>query len=121
MPGSSAQSGCRAGACWPPAAGTGARALERKRGSCRRLLHGRALARDEQEASKHTRQAHALCLTLLLPARSTLRLWDPRAAPGAAQVACLALPGKAYSMSASGERLVVAMAGRTVDIYDLRT
>lgn len=52
---------------------------------------------------------------------SSLRLWDPRAAPGAAQVARVALPGKAYSMSASGERLVVGCSGRHVDIYDLRT
>ena len=57
----------------------------------------------------------------LAPACSTLRLWDPRAAPGAGQVARVALPGKAYSMSASGERLVVGCSGRHVDIYDLRT
>lgn len=56
-----------------------------------------------------------------LPLRSTLRLWDPRAPPGAAQVARVALPGKVYSMSASDTRLVVGMAGRHIDIYDLRT
>jgi WD40 repeat protein len=50
----------------------------------------------------------------------TLRLWDPRAAPAGRAVATVALPGKAYSMSASGSRLVVAMSGRHVDIYDLR-
>lgn len=59
---------------------------------------------------------------MLLPrACSTLRLWDPRAAPGAGQVARLSLPGKAYSMSASGQRLVVGCSGRHVDIFDLRT
>ena len=60
---------------------------------------------------------------MLLPALpcSTLRLWDPRAAPGAGQVARLSLPGKAYSMSASQQRLVVGCSGRHVDIYDLRT
>ena len=52
---------------------------------------------------------------------STLRLWDPRAAPGQCQVARVQLPGKVYSMSASDSRLVVGMAGRGVDIFDLRT
>lgn len=57
------------------------------------------------------------------PPCSTLRLWDPRLAPGPAgqQVARLQLPGKVYSMSASDTRLVVGMSGRHVDIYDLRT
>ena len=52
---------------------------------------------------------------------STLRLWDPRAAPGQCQVARVQLPGKVYTMSASDSRLVVGMAGRGVDIFDLRT
>lgn len=52
---------------------------------------------------------------------SSLRLWDSRQAPGAAPVARVALPGKVYSMSASEARLVVAMSGRHVDIFDLRT
>ncbi|PSC76632.1 mitotic checkpoint [Micractinium conductrix] len=54
---------------------------------------------------------------------STLRLWDPRVAPGPAgqQVAAVPLPGKVYSMDVSGERLVVAMSGRHVDVFDLRT
>lgn len=51
----------------------------------------------------------------------TLRLWDPRAAPAGKAVATVVLPGKAYSMSASDGRLVVAMSGRHVDIYDLRS
>ena len=52
---------------------------------------------------------------------STLRLWDPRAAPGQCQVARVQLPGKVYTLSASDSRLVVGMAGRGVDIFDLRT
>ena len=48
----------------------------------------------------------------------SLRLWDLRSA---AQVARVALPGKAYSMSACDTRLVVATSGRHVDIFDLRT
>jgi hypothetical protein len=36
-------------------------------------------------------------------------------------VAQVALPGKVHSMSASEARLVVAMSGRHVDIFDLRT
>ena len=55
------------------------------------------------------------------PPCSTLRLWDPRAAPGSGPMARLPLPGQAYSMSASGQRLVVGCSGRHVDIYDLRT
>jgi hypothetical protein len=52
---------------------------------------------------------------------SSLRLWDPRLGPGAAPVAQVALPGKVYSMSGCGTRLVVATSGRHVDIFDLRT
>ncbi|PRW58435.1 mitotic checkpoint [Chlorella sorokiniana] len=82
-----------------------------------------------QEAVLGAHDAGAKCVEWL-PTRgllatagwdSTLRLWDPRAAPGAGQVARLSLPGKAYSMSASGQRLVVGCSGRHVDIYDLRT
>lgn len=52
---------------------------------------------------------------------STLRLWDPRAAPGSGPTAQLTLPGKAFSMSASDAKLVVATSGRRIEIYDLRT
>jgi hypothetical protein len=51
---------------------------------------------------------------------SSLRLWDPRQGAGA-PAAQVALPGKAYSASVGGVRLVVAMSGRHVDIFDLRT
>lgn len=52
---------------------------------------------------------------------AALRLWDPRAAPGGAPAAEVRLPGKAYSMCATSDRLVVATSGRVVDVYDLRT
>ncbi|KAL4419466.1 hypothetical protein ABPG77_008268 [Micractinium sp. CCAP 211/92] len=84
-----------------------------------------------QEASLGTHDAPVKCVEWL-PSRgllvtgswdSTLRLWDPRLAPGPAgqQVARVQLPGKVYSMSASDTRLVVGMSGRHVDVYDLRT
>lgn len=84
-----------------------------------------------QEAVLGTHDAAVKCVEWL-PSRglvvtgswdSTLRLWDPRLAPGPAgqQVARVQLPGKVYSMSASDTRLVVAMSGRHVDIYDLRS
>lgn len=49
-----------------------------------------------------------------------LRLWDPRAAPGAAAVADIALPGKAYSMSPTADRLLVATSERHLQVYELR-
>jgi len=52
---------------------------------------------------------------------AALRLWDPRAAAsGGGAVAELSLPGKAYSMSLSADRLVVATSGRRVEVYELR-
>jgi hypothetical protein len=49
-----------------------------------------------------------------------LRLWDPRASQQAAGVASLQLPGKAYSMSLTSIRVVVACSGQQISIYDLR-
>ncbi|KXZ45500.1 hypothetical protein GPECTOR_54g242 [Gonium pectorale] len=49
-----------------------------------------------------------------------MRLWDPRAPPGANCVAAVSLPGKVYAMSAGSERLVVGTSGRHVLIYDIR-
>ncbi len=52
---------------------------------------------------------------------ATVRLWEPRAplGPGRA-VGTLPLPGKVFSMSASGTRLVVATSGRRIQVFDLR-
>ena len=52
---------------------------------------------------------------------STLRLWDPRTASSSGAAAQLNLPGKAFSMSASSGKLIVATSGRRIEIYDLRT
>ncbi|KAI8468059.1 MAG: quinon protein alcohol dehydrogenase-like superfamily [Monoraphidium minutum] len=49
----------------------------------------------------------------------TLRLWDPRAPPGAANVGAAALPGKAYTLAAGGRHLVVGTSARHVWIYDI--
>jgi len=51
----------------------------------------------------------------------TLKVWDPRSGNGGAPVAVLDLPGKAYSMSASADRLVVATSERRVLVYNMRT
>ena len=52
---------------------------------------------------------------------ATVRLWDLRAAEGHGRaVGTLPLPGKVFSMSCSSHRLVVATAGRRVQVYDLR-
>ena len=53
---------------------------------------------------------------------ATVRLWDVRAPEGSGRsVGTLALPGKVFSMSCSDTRLVVATAGRRVQVYDLRS
>ena len=52
---------------------------------------------------------------------ATLRLWEPRAPDGPGRsVGTLPLPGKAFSTSTSGTRLVVATAARRIQVYDLR-
>ncbi|KAJ8424135.1 hypothetical protein Cgig2_005505 [Carnegiea gigantea] len=52
----------------------------------------------------------------------TLKCWDPRGASGQERtlVGTYAQPERVYSMSLVGHRLVVATAGRHVNIYDLR-
>lgn len=52
----------------------------------------------------------------------TLKCWDPRGAGGQEQtlVGTYPQPERVYSMSLVGNRLVVATAGRYVNIYDLR-
>lgn len=53
---------------------------------------------------------------------ATLRLWDARSPDGPGRcVGTLPLPGRAYSMSTSGTRLVVATADRRIQVYDLRS
>lgn len=53
---------------------------------------------------------------------SKLKCWDPRAPPGSAErsVCVLTQPERVYSMSLLDNKLVVAMAGRHIAIYDLR-
>jgi len=52
----------------------------------------------------------------------TLKCWDPRGASGQERtlVGTYAQPERVYSMSLVGHRLVVATAGRHVNVYDLR-
>ncbi|THF94318.1 hypothetical protein TEA_004370 [Camellia sinensis var. sinensis] len=52
----------------------------------------------------------------------TLKCWDPRGASGQERtiVGTYAQPERIYSMSLVGNRLVVATAGRHVNVYDLR-
>ncbi|AEE76263.1 putative transcription factor WD40-like family [Arabidopsis thaliana] len=52
----------------------------------------------------------------------TVKCWDPRGASGPerTQVGTYLQPERVYSMSLVGHRLVVATAGRHVNIYDLR-
>jgi len=53
---------------------------------------------------------------------ASLRLWDIRAPEGPGRaVGTLPLPGKVYSMATSDTRLVVATAGRRIQVYDLRS
>ncbi|KAM7251683.1 hypothetical protein ACFE04_023566 [Oxalis oulophora] len=53
---------------------------------------------------------------------ATIKCWDPRGVSGREQtlVGTYAQPERVYSMSLVGNRLVVATAGRHVNIYDLR-
>lgn len=51
---------------------------------------------------------------------SAMKLWDPRQPQNKTVIATLRLPGKAYSMSAAGQRLVVATSDRQIIIYDIR-
>lgn len=52
----------------------------------------------------------------------TLKCWDPRGASGQERtlVGTYAQPERVYSLSVVGNRLVVATAGRHVNVYDLR-
>lgn len=52
----------------------------------------------------------------------TLKCWDPRAASGQEDslISTCPQPERVYSMSLVGHRLVVATAGRHVNVYDLR-
>jgi WD40 repeat protein len=52
----------------------------------------------------------------------TIKCWDPRGVSGPERtlVGTYAQPERVYSMSLVGNRLVVATAGRHVNIYDLR-
>jgi len=54
---------------------------------------------------------------------AALKLWDPRSgAPGAeAAIASIPHSGKAFSMSCTDTRLVVATSTRQVEVYDIRT
>lgn len=49
-----------------------------------------------------------------------LRLWDSRGLPTTTPLSTALLPERVYSMSLQGHRLVVAMAGRHVWVFDLR-
>jgi cell cycle arrest protein BUB3 len=51
---------------------------------------------------------------------STVRFWDPRAGPGAAQQASHTVPERVYAMDLVKNTLVVAMASRLFHIYDVR-
>ena len=144
---SSAWSGCPPKACWSAAAGTGAQGCQpagaagrslgqlQEQGSDLQLLGCRQASSGHGTAARlvtgwlpaalppppRSLQPSPLAMPSRGRACSSLRLWDSRQAPGAAPVARVALPGKVYSMSASEARLVVAMSGRHVDIFDLRT
>lgn len=52
----------------------------------------------------------------------TIKCWDPRGASGQERtlVGTYAQPERVYSLSLVGNRLVVATAGRHVNVYDLR-
>lgn len=52
----------------------------------------------------------------------TLKCWDPRGASGQERslVGTYSQPERVYSLSLVGNRLVVATAGRNVNVYDLR-
>ncbi|KAL0412624.1 UNVERIFIED_CONTAM: Mitotic checkpoint protein BUB3.1 [Sesamum radiatum] len=52
----------------------------------------------------------------------TLKCWDPRGASGQDRslVGTYTQPERVYSLSLVGNRLVVATAGRHVNVYDLR-
>ncbi len=50
----------------------------------------------------------------------TVQAWDPRAPAFQNRVASIAMPGKAYTMSCSSDKLVVGTSGRQVLIFDLR-
>lgn len=52
----------------------------------------------------------------------TLKCWDPRGANGQERtlVGTYPQPERVYSLSLVGNRLVVATAGRHVNVYDLR-
>ncbi|EIN08222.1 WD40 repeat-like protein [Punctularia strigosozonata HHB-11173 SS5] len=51
---------------------------------------------------------------------STVRFWDPRAGPGAAQQASHTVPERVYALDLVKNTLVVAMASRLFHIFDIR-
>ncbi|CAL5227848.1 g10880 [Coccomyxa viridis] len=50
----------------------------------------------------------------------TVCCWDPRIPKGSNRAAQMRLPGKVFSMSCAGQRMVVATSSRHVLIYDIR-
>lgn len=50
----------------------------------------------------------------------TMKLWDTRLPSHQCNVATVPLPGKAYTMSTSGNKLVVGTSGRHVWIFDVK-
>lgn len=48
----------------------------------------------------------------------TIKVWDPRNPQPL--VKSVPLPGRVFAISSAGDRLVVAMSGRLVHIYDVR-
>ncbi|CAM6082104.1 unnamed protein product [Calypogeia fissa] len=61
--------------------------------------------------------SHATGLVITGSWDKTLRCWDARASGG---LETYPQPERVYSMSLVGHRLVVAMAGRHINVYDLR-
>ncbi|PNT74840.1 hypothetical protein BRADI_1g22950v3 [Brachypodium distachyon] len=51
---------------------------------------------------------------------NTIKCWDPKSGPGQALVGTHNQPERVYSLSIEGYKLVVATAGRHVNVYDLR-
>ncbi|KAJ2708569.1 mitotic spindle checkpoint protein Bub3 [Coemansia sp. Cherry 401B] len=64
--------------------------------------------------------AHSSSMILSGSWDRTLRAWDCRAQPNAAQITSLEVEERIYSMSAQDALLAVALAGRSILIYDTR-